>query len=92
VINEHFVKKDFCPTCGKSIDSAYDIASKKAKPLPGDISICVGCEEILEFDQNLTLIKCDQTKLNKFEKENLFRLIHLLREGKKIYVIKDKYS
>lgn len=45
---------DSCPECGKRLDAATGLTSDRP-PKPGDISVCVGCHAVLEFDDYLRL-------------------------------------
>lgn len=44
-----------CPVCLNSVSGASPISKGNAKPKPGDISVCVYCGAILEFDDTLNL-------------------------------------
>jgi hypothetical protein len=42
-----------CPTCGKTLDAAT--AMIDATPSPGDCTICLGCQDIFIFTEELGL-------------------------------------
>ena len=48
-------KKTACPCCGYVIDCAACPERPGAKPRPGDLSLCLGCAEVLAFNQDMTL-------------------------------------
>jgi hypothetical protein len=43
-----------CPGCGKKLDGATDW-SGNAAPSPGDVTVCIDCGEISEFEPDLSL-------------------------------------
>ena len=49
------LNEDKCPKCGYIMDSATNFESSKG-PSEGDISICLKCLQLLQFDSNLKLI------------------------------------
>lgn len=42
-----------CPTCGKTLDAATHMTD--VSPSPGDCTICLGCQDILIFTEELGL-------------------------------------
>lgn len=48
-----------CPYCGKVLDDATAVhgQGEKAKPTPGDVSLCIDCGGLIEFDQDCKLMK-----------------------------------
>lgn len=53
-IADHRVRGSRCPQCGALMDGATGLTGDRA-PRPGDISICVYCQEILQFQPDGTL-------------------------------------
>lgn len=51
------VKESPCPNCEKVLDEASDPTGLRPKPEPGDITICIYCAQVCEFDSELNLIK-----------------------------------
>jgi hypothetical protein len=43
-----------CPSCGYRSDRAASTTGKHATPAPGDLSICIGCAEVTEFNPDMT--------------------------------------
>ncbi len=43
-----------CHTCGKVLDAATDTGDAPT-PRPGDVSICIGCGELMIFTKGLRL-------------------------------------
>jgi len=52
-----------CPTCARPIDAATGMLTD-ARPEPGDFSMCVTCGEILRYQEDLTVRKCEPLELN----------------------------
>lgn len=74
IITDNEVPVSFCPTCGLKLDRAASLEGKN--PEPGDISICIKCENIMVFDEMLKLrvpmsdeIKEIKEALDQFRKE-----------------------
>lgn len=64
-----------CPQCNKNLTACSHFGDDGPDgPTPGDISVCIGCAELLEFDEDLQLItirpdtidSLDFTQLQKF--------------------------
>jgi hypothetical protein len=53
-----------CPACGKKLNT-LGIPGEEKTPLPseGDVSICIGCGQVLMFDAFLNLAIADPTKV-----------------------------
>ncbi|HET8688702.1 MAG TPA: hypothetical protein VFM18_18965 [Methanosarcina sp.] len=54
--------ESICPTCKYIMDAATSVG-EKATPSPGDISLCMGCGELLEFNDDLILVKASESVL-----------------------------
>lgn len=52
--------KSHCPNCGIKLDAASSM--KGHIPEEGDVSICIECAEILEYDDKLMLNKISKEK------------------------------
>jgi hypothetical protein len=52
-----------CPTCESKLDAATAFDDSGATASPGDVTICVYCNEILEFTEEFMLAKVDITTL-----------------------------
>lgn len=62
VTNSFFVRENTCPTCGYVTDMAGMADGSPTMPEGGDISICIKCGEILQFDRNMKLHKIKRAK------------------------------
>jgi hypothetical protein len=49
------IEKQKCPHCGYLLDEADGLTDPKAKPSPGDITLCVNCGEVCVFDDDMKL-------------------------------------
>lgn len=53
-MKSHLVKSATCPTCGKVCNGASS-ADSDDKPKPGDFSVCIDCQGLHVFDQDMQL-------------------------------------
>lgn len=53
-----------CPRCGYTLNGAADVDGIDS-PRAGDLSFCLGCAEILQFDRNLKLGAIEPAELNQ---------------------------
>lgn len=68
------LEEDRCPKCGCLINASTGIEDENQMPSKGDISICIECASILEFDENLKLKLCSQETINRLD-EDLLKVI-----------------
>lgn len=47
------LRKRFCPSCNHQLDAVTAISGDDVKPRKGDLTICIECLEILQFDKNI---------------------------------------
>ena len=52
---------DACPSCGKTLDAATNLDHHT--PEAGDVTVCLGCQSVLEWDENMKLRLCDMGTL-----------------------------
>ena len=58
-----------CPKCGHILDAATSL--ENASPKPGDVTICVGCGNLLEFLKDKPwLAPISQEKLGALDEDN----------------------
>ena len=57
-----------CPVCDKQLDAATNAEDIDAAPKAGDISVCIYCHTLLEFNEDLTLRLCSQAVFNSLSK------------------------
>lgn len=78
------IKKSPCPTCGEYLDGATSLENRPP-PKPKDLSVCFYCAELLEFDEDLTLVSLSEDKLSYLkekEKESYDELMKVVRHIK----------
>lgn len=49
----HEIEGNPCPHCGHALNHCADLGGSDEPPRPGDLSLCVQCGNILEFDDTL---------------------------------------
>lgn len=73
-----------CPHCGKVIDAATGMGDYS--PKPGDVTVCIGCEGLNQFTEDLHLeVMPDQrwAEMDSEEKEEIRHAIEMVRALKK---------
>jgi hypothetical protein len=79
-MSEHRTLNTFCPTCGYRANAATNINDKQTNPPScGDISVCLKCGEILQFDAQLKLQPASLTNLLQISKEDGIRVARAQR-------------
>jgi len=62
------VKKSKCPACSHVLDAATGLEDVTHVPEPGDVTLCINCLELLEFDEKLGLSILDFDRLDDEDK------------------------
>lgn len=62
--NKNFVKKCECPYCLHKVDSAINEFDETVLPSKGDITLCIKCGEVSEFNEEMNLIKFNVSQLD----------------------------
>jgi hypothetical protein len=70
----HRTTPTLCPTCGHKLDAATGL-DHDHKPSPGDLSVCIQCGEILEFDEEIKLILISEGTIEKLDLETMEDLV-----------------
>jgi hypothetical protein len=68
------IKSTTCPRCGYKMDAATHIGKGRARPKPGDFSLCLQCGQILRFDQQLEPVMALERELAELDAETLWTL------------------
>lgn len=58
-----------CPCCKRVLDGASCLEDEKLMPNAGDITICIYCLTILEFDNNLKLLEMTNEQISELPHE-----------------------
>ncbi len=61
-----------CPTCGKNLDAATH-PTEDVTPSPGDATICVGCQDVLIFTDELGLRNVTEAEIQELPLEEISR-------------------
>ena len=74
-----------CPKCGKILNAATGMGDYS--PRPGDVTVCIGCEGLLQYTEELHLeTMSDQrwAEMDPEEKAEIQNAIEMIREMKKL--------
>ena len=77
------VKGSNCPKCNKFLDAVTAEDGVKS-PIPGDLSICFYCGELLIFNNNIELEKIPQDLFDSFDDELKEELLFTQKQLRKI--------
>lgn len=44
-----------CPNCNAQLDDATNLDDESLRPKPGDVSCCIKCAAVLEYQDDMTL-------------------------------------
>lgn len=58
-----FVPASVCPGCGTTLDAAAH-PTEDVAPSAGDITVCLHCQEILQFDETLSLVRPSREEID----------------------------
>jgi hypothetical protein len=71
--------KATCPSCRASVDGATGVTGA-AKPCAGDITVCIFCASVAEFDANMQLRPFDVATLPADERAQIEKLCAAIRK------------
>lgn len=63
-MNKNYVGLGNCPYCSHSVDSAVNEFDEEVLPTVGDITLCIKCGEVSEFDGEMKLIKFNVSQMS----------------------------
>ena len=66
-MNSTKMKPSPCPTCGGIMDGATQIHNRPVEPKPGDITICLHCGALNQYDDDLKIVTADPSVLNELD-------------------------
>lgn len=69
-----------CPVCHYAMDAATCIDDPSAKPSSGDLSLCLNCGEVLQFNDILVLKPIDLDTTDKATKAILLRISTTIKQ------------
>lgn len=67
-------KSSYCPCCDHRLDASFEAKGQNIDPKPGDLSICIYCLAILEYQKDLTFKELLEEDLKKMDLETLAHL------------------
>jgi transcription elongation factor Elf1 len=70
-----------CPVCNTKLDAATSI-DEAARPSRGDITLCIDCHSVLEFDVNLRLQTIDIKTLPQDMQDQLVHLVMAMSDSR----------
>lgn len=73
----------FCPVCKSRLDGASFLKKGEVMPVPGDISVCVYCETILEFEEGLFVHELPGEELERIrvQEPKHYRMIMTVKDA-----------
>ncbi len=68
----------FCPSCGQNLDAATAVDPlDKARPKPGDYSVCLDCTSFLRFTDDYTVRLMTEAEVASMDDENRNLLVRV---------------
>lgn len=71
-----------CPKCQARLDAATDAAGGDAVPKPGDLTICIHCTAVLQFDAARMPVLVDEAARASMDAVTQVRLMLAIRHVK----------
>jgi hypothetical protein len=68
-----------CPNCGKKLDAATPATKEFCTPKPNDYTVCIECQQILQFDANMILHKRRFEEVDDRCKSEIAKAIVIMR-------------
>ena len=65
----HVMPPTLCPVCGYFFDAASPVGKGKAKPKPGDFTLCMKCGGILLFTFAMGVVPATDAQLEGIKRE-----------------------
>ena len=83
-IDNEFRKSNNCPYCNHQVDRAFKPDEPGAIPVVGNLSICIRCAEVSEFDDEMKLIKFDLSRMAIDERLHIQTMIRSVKHVNKL--------
>jgi len=71
-------KPSACPACGYEVDAASNLGEGKVGPRKDDITICLKCSAINQFNEDLTLRASDPDLLKNMKPMDRARVLRMV--------------
>lgn len=75
--------ENICPSCYRQLDAAADPEDSYV-PKANDLTVCIYCQEILKFTDNMAIVKITEEDLKKLPINIQLKLKHFQRTAKKV--------
>lgn len=69
------IRKRYCPHCNHTLDAATNLEDENLKPRKDDLTICINCAEILQFDKNIRPVKLKGMTLDTIPQDTMNELL-----------------
>lgn len=66
-----------CPTCGKSLDAAGMLAGVDDIPDPEDLTVCLYCSSVAQFQADMSLKHVPESDYACFDAKNYAGIMHI---------------
>ena len=67
-MHKHHMPEDRCPRCGARATAASNARpGDRRAPVPGDLTVCIACAGLLQFDDSLRLVPLPEDALSGLE-------------------------
>ena len=79
-----------CPKCGYKTDAATpcnEIAEENSRPRPDDISVCLGCATVLQFNSDMTTRAVELDDIPGISDDTKFQVRRIQQTMRKLRVI-----
>lgn len=84
-LNPDFVKDDHCPNCRRAVDSATNVDDDSLKPVPGDLSCCIGCAAVLTYQDDMTVRELTPEEFLALSADNRTELARMAAAVKEVH-------
>lgn len=74
---------DRCPTCNYELDAAENLDDPNLLPKCGDITVCINCAEILEYNDNMKLKKANVKNISQEQFYEVVRIVRAIQHSKR---------
>lgn len=67
-----------CPACGYLVDAASKADGGDKRPMPGDLTMCMECQEPFQFGEGMVLERVDLDTLENEDPATVAELRHIM--------------
>ena len=75
--NAYQIEPSGCPVCFRKLDGTTCLTAD-AKPKSGDVSVCFYCASLLEYDENLNVIKMTEKTMRELDLDTQAQLLNAI--------------